>query len=70
MSVEKFVSVQTFIKFKVKFKVLQILPINKDCRFTNKYMNFLVFSKCWKQPSRNVLQKSCYASVVEILEYY
>ena len=33
--------VQTFIKFKG----LQILPIINDCRFTNKYMNFLAFSK-------------------------
>ena len=66
MPVKKFVLVQTFIKFKA----LQILPINKDCRFTNKYMNFLASSKCQKQPPRNVLQKSCYASVVETLELY
>ena len=54
MPVKKFVLAQTFIKFKV----LQILPINKDCRFTNKYMNFLPFSKRREQPPRNVLQKS------------
>ena len=66
MPVKKFVLVQTFIKFKA----LQILPINKDCRFTNKYTNFLVFSKRQKELSRNVLQKSCYASVVEILKLY
>ena len=66
MPVKKFVLVQTFIKFKA----LQMLPINKDCRFTNTYMNFYAFSKHRKQPPRNVLQKSCYASVVEILELY
>ena len=66
MPVKKFVLVQTFIKFKA----LQILPINKDCRFTNKYMNFLAFSKRRKLPLRNGLQKSCYASVVETLELY
>ena len=64
--VKKIVLAQTFIKFKA----LQILAINKDCRFTNKYMNFLAFSKRWKKPPRNVLQKSCYESVVEILEFY
>ena len=65
MPVRKFVLVQTFIKFNA----LQILPINKDCRFTIKYMNFLAFSKFYKQLPRNVLQKSCYASVVKILEF-
>ena len=64
MPVKKFILVQTFIKFKA----LQILPINRDCRFTNKHMNFLAFSRHRKQPPRNVLQKSCYASVVETLE--
>ena len=65
MPVKKFVLGQTFIKFKA----LQILPINKDCRFTIKYMNFLAFSKFYKQLPRNILQKSCYASVVGILEF-
>ena len=54
ISVKKFVLVQTFIKFKA----LQILPINKNCRFTSKYMNFLSFSKPRKQPPRNVLQNT------------
>ena len=64
--VKKFVIEQTFIKFKAS----QILPINKDCRFTTKYMSFFAFSKHQKQLPINVLQKSCYASVVEIPELY
>ena len=64
MPVKKFVLVQTFIKFKA----LQIL--NKDCTFINKYMNFLAFSKRWKQLPRSVLQKSWCISVVEILQLY
>ena len=66
MPVKKFVLVQTFIKFKA----LEILPINKDFRFTNKYMNFFAFSKRRNQPPRNVLQENCYASVVETLQLY
>ena len=66
MPVKKFVLVQTFIKVKA----FQILPISKVCRFTNKCMNFLAFSKLQKQPRKKVLQMSFYASVVEILELY
>ena len=57
MPVNKFVLVQTFIKFKA----LEILPTNKD---------FFAFSKRRNQPPRNVLQESCYVSVVETLELY
>ena len=66
MPLNKFGLVQSFIKSKV----LQILPINKYCRFVNKYINFLTFLKRQKELPRYVLQNSYYVPVVEILELY